>query len=55
MAQHLLIIDDEPDMLTLLKRSLEPELGCRVDNGFLRGSRSGNDAHQRLRPGAGRY
>ncbi|BBO75450.1 Fis family transcriptional regulator [Desulfosarcina widdelii] len=31
MAQHLLIVDDEPDMLTLLKRSLEPELGCRVD------------------------
>jgi DNA-binding NtrC family response regulator len=31
MPQHLLIVDDEPDMLTLLKRSLEPELGCRVD------------------------
>ncbi|BBO68756.1 Fis family transcriptional regulator [Desulfosarcina alkanivorans] len=31
MTQHLLIIDDEPDMLTLLKRSLEPELGCQVD------------------------
>jgi CheY-like chemotaxis protein len=31
MAQHLLIIDDEPDMLTLLKRSLEPELGCQVE------------------------
>ncbi|HSO17906.1 MAG TPA: sigma-54 dependent transcriptional regulator [Desulfosarcina sp.] len=31
MSQHLLIVDDEPDMLTLLKRSLEPELGCRVD------------------------
>lgn len=31
MAQHLLIVDDEPDMLTLLERSLEPELGCRVD------------------------
>ena len=31
MAQHLLIVDDEPDMLTLLKRSLEPELKCRVD------------------------
>ena len=31
MAQHLLIIDDEPDMLKLLKRSLEPELKCRVD------------------------
>jgi DNA-binding NtrC family response regulator len=31
MKQHLLIVDDEPDMLALLKRSLEPELGCRVD------------------------
>ncbi|MGD9308999.1 MAG: sigma-54 dependent transcriptional regulator [Desulfosarcina sp.] len=31
MTQQLLIIDDEPDMLTLLKRSLEPELACRVD------------------------
>ena len=31
MEPHLLIVDDEPDMLTLLKRSLEPELGCRVD------------------------
>jgi DNA-binding NtrC family response regulator len=31
MAQNLLIVDDEPDMLTLLKRSLEPELGCQVD------------------------
>lgn len=31
MAQNLLIVDDEPDMLTLLKRSLEPELECRVD------------------------
>lgn len=31
MAQKLLIVDDEPDMLSLLKRSLEPELECRVD------------------------
>ena len=31
MSEHLLIIDDEPDMLKLLKRSLEPELNCRVD------------------------
>ena len=31
MTQNLLIVDDEPDMLTLLKRSLEPELDCRVD------------------------
>ena len=31
MQQHLLIVDDEPDMLSLLKRSLAPELDCRVD------------------------
>lgn len=31
MVQHLLIVDDEPDMLALLKRSLEPELHCQVD------------------------
>ena len=31
MPQQLLIVDDQPDMLTLLKRSIEPELGCRVD------------------------
>lgn len=31
MVQNLLIVDDEPDMLTLLKRSLEPELECRVE------------------------
>ncbi len=26
----ILIVDDEPDMLQLLQRSLEPDLGCRV-------------------------
>ncbi len=31
MVQHILIVDDEPDMLALLKRSLEPELACQVD------------------------
>lgn len=31
MPQQMLIVDDQPDMLTLLKRSIEPELGCRVD------------------------
>ena len=30
MKPNILIIDDEPDMLQLLKRSLEPELKCRV-------------------------
>ncbi len=30
-VQHLLIVDDEPDMLNLLKRSLAPELRCEVD------------------------
>jgi DNA-binding NtrC family response regulator len=30
MIPSLLIVDDEQDMLLLLKRSLEPELGCKV-------------------------
>jgi DNA-binding NtrC family response regulator len=46
MAQHLLIVDDEPDMLVLLKRSLEPELGCRVDT-----ASSGEAALDKLRTG----
>jgi len=46
MAQHLLIVDDEPDMLTLLKRSLEPELGCRVDT-----AASGETALDMIRDG----
>jgi DNA-binding NtrC family response regulator len=28
--RRILIVDDEPDMLQLLKRSLEPDLGCSV-------------------------
>jgi DNA-binding NtrC family response regulator len=31
MKPTVLIVDDEPDMLHLLKRSLEPELNCRVE------------------------
>jgi DNA-binding NtrC family response regulator len=46
MAQHLLIVDDEPDMLNLLKRSLEPELECRVDT-----ASSGEAALEKLRTG----
>ncbi|MDJ0782319.1 MAG: sigma-54 dependent transcriptional regulator [Desulfosarcinaceae bacterium] len=30
MKERLLIVDDEPDMLQLLKRSLAPELGCEL-------------------------
>ena len=30
MTAHILVVDDEQDMLTLLKRSLEPELDCIV-------------------------
>ncbi len=30
MKRRILIVDDEPDMLQLLKRSLEPDLKCRV-------------------------
>ena len=31
MPTRILVVDDEPDMLRLLKRSLELELECRVD------------------------
>ncbi len=31
MPPHILVVDDEPDMLQLLKRSLEPDLNCRVE------------------------
>ena len=31
MRANILIVDDEPDMLQLLKRSLEPDLDCHVD------------------------
>ncbi len=31
MSKDLLIVDDEIDMLQLLKRSLEPELECRIE------------------------
>jgi DNA-binding NtrC family response regulator len=31
MKPRILVIDDEVDMLRLLKRSLEPDLGCRVE------------------------
>jgi DNA-binding NtrC family response regulator len=30
-TRSILIVDDEPDMLRLLKRSLEPDLECRVE------------------------
>jgi len=30
MPVRILIVDDEPDMLSLLKRSLEPDLNCQV-------------------------
>ncbi len=31
MPAKILVVDDEPDMLNLLKRSLEPDLECQVD------------------------
>ncbi len=31
MDRSILIVDDEPDMLQLLKRTLAPELGCTVE------------------------
>jgi len=40
MNRHsILIVDDEPDMLHLLKRSLEPDLDCRIETAL-----SGNAA-----------
>ena len=31
MNRQILIVDDEMDMLQLLKRSLEPDLNCKVE------------------------
>ena len=44
MKRSLLVVDDEPDMLFLLKRSLEPDLDCRVETAV-----SGNAALERLK------
>ncbi|MBW2410221.1 MAG: sigma-54-dependent Fis family transcriptional regulator, partial [Deltaproteobacteria bacterium] len=41
MRKSILIVDDELDMLQLLKRSLEPDLKCRI-----RTAQSGKDALQ---------
>ncbi len=43
MKPTILIVDDEPDMLQLLKRSLEPELNCIVQT-----ASSGEDALEQL-------
>ena len=43
MDRRLLIVDDEPDMLHLLKRSLEPDLKCAVET-----STSGLEALDKL-------
>ncbi len=43
MKPTILIVDDEPDMLQLLKRSLEPELNCIVET-----ASSGEDGLQKL-------
>jgi DNA-binding NtrC family response regulator len=43
MKSTILIVDDEPDMLQLLKRSLEPELNCAVAT-----ASSGEDGLQQL-------
>ncbi|MCF8028774.1 MAG: response regulator, partial [Desulfobacteraceae bacterium] len=40
---RILVVDDEPDMLQLLSRSLAPDLGCRVDT-----AASGRQALQML-------
>ncbi|MCU0602827.1 MAG: sigma-54 dependent transcriptional regulator [Desulfobacterales bacterium] len=43
MKRSILIVDDEQDMLDLLKRSLEPDLNCRVET-----ASSGEAALKRL-------
>ncbi len=43
MKPTILIVDDEPDMLQLLKRSLEPDLNCLVET-----ASSGEDALQQM-------
>jgi CheY-like chemotaxis protein len=45
MTPSLLIVDDEQDMLQLLRRSLESELDCKVQT-----ASSGEKALQRLHP-----
>jgi DNA-binding NtrC family response regulator len=47
MKRSILIVDDEQDMLDLLRRSLTPELNCRVAT-----VASGEEALQRLSEGA---
>jgi DNA-binding NtrC family response regulator len=47
MKRSILIVDDEQDMLDLLKRSLEPDLDCRVTT-----ATSGEEALKRLSTGA---
>ena len=44
MTHRILIVDDEIDMLRLLKRSLEPDLGCRVET-----ASSGEEAFAMIR------
>jgi DNA-binding NtrC family response regulator len=48
MAERkILIVDDEPDMLNLLKRTLEPDLHCRVET-----AASGKEALRRIGEGS---
>ena len=48
MAQFkILVVDDEPDMLGLLKRSLAPDLGCVVET-----ASSGTEGFQRFSEGS---
>ena len=47
MKRNLLVVDDEADMLFLLKRSLEPDLDCQVVT-----AASGEAAVQRLKENA---
>ena len=43
MQRNILIVDDEQDMLQLLKRSLAPDLNCRIET-----ASSGKEALQAI-------
>jgi len=48
MTKSMLIVDDEKDMLHLLKRTLEPDLGCRIETAHNAGRALETLGHQRF-------
>ncbi len=55
LKARLLILDDEEDMLRLLKRSLSADLDCRVDTAFRRVPSAGAPGARSFRSRACRY